>query len=72
MTILRWILLIWIAGWFISACAYAIFSIRKGRLTGLPRSPLTDLLPLTMLLFTWLPSLILYIVMRFKALTRRS
>ena len=71
MTTIQWILLIWIAGWFFSACAYAFFSIRKARLTGVTWSPLNDLLPLTMLLFTWVPSLMLYVVLQFKALTRR-
>jgi hypothetical protein len=71
MTTIQWMLLIWIAGWFCSACAYALFSIRKARLTGITWSPLNDLLPLTMLLVTWMPSLMVYVVMWFKALLRR-
>jgi hypothetical protein len=67
MTTIQWILLIWVAGWFFSACAYASFAIKKARHTGSPWSPLNDLIALTALIVTWLPSLIVYIYVWLKA-----
>ena len=67
MTTIQWILLIWLAGWLFSACAYAAFAIKKARLTGAPWSPQNDLFSLTVLFVTWVPSLILYVYMWFKA-----
>jgi hypothetical protein len=71
MTTIQWILLIWIVGWFLSACAYALFAMKRARLNGAAWSPLDDLLSLTVLLFTWAPSLIVYLYMWLKATVRK-
>jgi hypothetical protein len=71
MTTVQCIVLIWIVGWFLSACAYAFFALKRARLSGATWSPLNDLLSLTMLLFTWVPSLIVYLYLWLKAATRK-
>jgi hypothetical protein len=71
MTAVQWILLIWMAGWLASACSYALYAMKSARLRGAAWSPFDDLLSLTMLLFTWAPSLVMYLYMWLKATVRK-
>jgi hypothetical protein len=64
MSVIQIIIAIWLGGWLISVGAYVWGAVKRARRAGTTWSPTQDLVSITALLLTWLPSLILYLYVR--------
>ncbi len=72
MSTVQIILAIWLGGWAISAAAYVHSSIKRARMAGMSWSPMQHLAPISAILLTWLPSLIIYLIAWVKHWSRNA
>jgi hypothetical protein len=66
MSYIQIIIAFWLAGWLISVGAYVWSAMTRARKAGTSWSLTQNLVSVSALLLTWLPSLILYLYVRVK------
>jgi len=72
MSLIQFIIAFWLAGWLISVGAYVWSGMKRARRTGTTWSLTENLVSVSALLLTWLPSLALYLYLRVKVRSEGS
>jgi len=72
MSYIQIIIVFWLAGWLISVGAYVWSGMKRARRAGTTWSLTENLVSVSALLLTWVPSLILYLYVRVKVRSEGS